>query len=143
MHTDPIADMLTRIRNAQSAHRAELVLPYSKIKLKIAEILKLEGWLSDSQVLPGQKVGTSKKKGRNPKFDMIKITLRYDDLGQPVMRKIQRISKPGRRVYVGRDDLPKVLNDLGIAIISSPQGLMTNKQARKKGVGGEVICEIY
>jgi small subunit ribosomal protein S8 len=145
MHTDPIADMLTRIRNAQAARKSDLVLPYSKIKYKIAEVLKAEGWIKDAKVFPGSSSvdGARKKVRRNPRFDTIKLILKYDPTGQPVIKRITRISKPGRRVYAGSLELPKVLNDLGVAIISSPQGLMTNKQAKQKGVGGEIICEIY
>lgn len=141
--TDPIADMLTRIRNGQMAKKAEVVLPYSKIKFNIAQILSHEGWLGKvEKVEPlSQKV----KKGRQEKeskFNQLRIELLYE--GQkPKITQIRRISKPGRRIYVAKDRLPVVLNNYGIAIISTSKGLMTNKQARKEGMGGEVVCEIY
>lgn len=132
--TDPIADMLTRIRNAQKVKKAEVFVPFSKIKLAIVRILKKQGYIEDfSEAQPAE--------GKN-KFGGLLISLKYEDK-QPVITSLKRISKPGRRVYAGKDDLPKVLNNLGIAILSTPQGIMTNKEAKKAGLGGEVICEIY
>ena len=129
MYTDPIADMLTRIRNASMAGKPEAILPYSKIKFKIAEILRDEGYIG----------GVEKIEDR---FGSVRIKLRYEN-GRPVLNTINRISKPGHRIYAKNSELPHVLNDYGIAIVSTPQGLMTNKQARKKGLGGEIICEVY
>ena len=134
--TDPIADMLTRIRNASLVNKTEVVLPMSKIKFEIAKILKKEGWILDVEVL---KSGSKEQS----KFDELKLSLKYKKSGKSSIAKIRRVSKPGLRVYVKKDNLPKVLNNLGVAIISTPQGLMTNKEARKQGLGGEVLCEVY
>lgn len=128
--TDPIADMLTRIRNASAVKKTEVVLPFSKIKYQIAEILKESGWLKDVEKIKG-------------KFAQIRVELKYDKDGQSTILSIKRISKPGRRIYVDKNNLPVVLNNLGIAIISTSRGLMTNREAKRKSLGGEVICEIY
>lgn len=136
--TDPIADMLTRIRNASAIRKPEVVLPMSKIKFEIAKILKSEGWILDAQIIKGDG-----KKNQASAFDKIKIVLKYKKSGKPVIAKIKRVSKPGLRIYVKKDNLPRVLNNLGVAIISTPSGLMTNKDARKQGLGGEVLCEVY
>lgn len=129
MMTDPISDMLTRIRNAQAVKKSELTLPYSKIKFHIAKILEAEGYVAKvEEVTSG-------------KFPSIRIGLKYDER-RPMIRMIKRVSKPGLRVYAKSDALPRVLSDIGIAIISTPNGLMTNKQARARHLGGEVICEI-
>ncbi|MFA6410540.1 MAG: 30S ribosomal protein S8 [Candidatus Buchananbacteria bacterium] len=130
--TDPIADMLTRVRNALAVRKPEVVLPFSKIKMAIAEILKQHGYVK--QVEKIENPGT--------KFNEIRIVLKYNGK-EPAIENLKRISKPGRRVYVSKDKLPVVLNSLGIAIVSTPQGLMTNKEAKKKNLGGELICEIY
>jgi len=135
---DPIADMLTRIRNASAVNKYEIVLPMSKIKYEMAKILKKEGWINDVAI---SKTGQGKR--INTVFDELKIVLKYKKNGNTVITKITRISKPGLRIYANKNSLPKVLNNLGIAIISTPKGLMTNKEARKKGLGGEVLCEIY
>lgn len=134
---DPIADMLTRIRNASAIKKEEVILPMSKIKYNICKLLEKEGWISKVEVIKGE----SKKNG-SAAFDEIKIALKYKN-GKSVISSIKRISKPSLRIYVNKTELPRVLNNLGIAIISTPQGLMTNKDAKKKGVGGEVVCEIY
>ena len=136
--TDPIADMLTRIRNAAAAKKSELVLPMSKIKYEIAKILKQEGWILDVSIQKKEL-----QKNQTNAFDEIKLTLKYKKSGKSFITSIKRISKPGLRIYVKKDNLPRVLNNFGMAIISTPEGLMTNKGARKKGLGGEVICEIY
>lgn len=135
--TDPIADMLTRIRNASAAKKSEVVLPMSKIKYSIAKILEKEGYVGSVNVEKSEA-----KKNKSFVFDELKIALKYDN-GKSVISSLKRISKPGLRVYVNRDELPRVLNNLGIAIISTSQGLMTNKEARRKNIGGEVVCEIY
>ncbi len=136
--TDPIADMLTRIRNAADVKKTEVCMPFSKMKFEIAQILKREGWILDVERI---KIDAEKNKSFN--FDQLRIALKYKKSGRSVITDIKRISKPGLRVYVKKDNLPKVLNNLGIAVLSTPGGLITNKEARKQGLGGEVICEVY
>lgn len=135
--TDPIADMLTRIRNASAVKKAEIIMPMSKMKHKIALILKEEGWVYDVDVV---KAGADPAKSA---FDELKIVLKYKKSGRSAITSIKRISKPGLRAYSKKVELPRVLNNLGIAIVSTSKGLMTNKKARREGLGGEVICEIY
>ncbi len=130
---DPIADMLTRIRNAGAIGRPEVVLPMSKLKFNIAKIMQENGWIENAEVVSHEGKG----------FDELKLTLKYKPDGSSVISSIERVSKSSRRVYVGKDELPKVLNHLGIAIISTSQGLMTNREAKRRNLGGEVICEIY
>ncbi|MBI5923468.1 MAG: 30S ribosomal protein S8 [Betaproteobacteria bacterium] len=125
--TDPIADMLTRIRNAQMAQKGAVMMPSSKLKVAIARVLKDEGYIDDFAV----RENTGK-----PELD---IALKYY-AGRPVIERIERISKPGLRVYKGKDDLPQVLNGLGVAIVSTPKGVMTDRKARASNVGGEVLC---
>ncbi len=139
--TDPIADMLTRIRNASAVKKPEVILPMSKIKLEIAKILEREGWTQKTEVLENKISRDKKNKSLN--FAQLKIVLKYKKSGRPAITSLKRISKPGLRIYAGKDKLPRVLNNLGMAIISTPQGLMTGKEAKKKGIGGEVICAIY
>lgn len=136
--TDPIADMLTRIRNASAVRKPEVIVPMSKFKEEILKILKNEGWILGYEVikLPG-------KKNKSNSFNELKIILKYKKSGRAAIMHSKKVSKPGLRIYVKKENLPKVLNNLGIAIISTPQGLMTNKEAKKKNLGGEVICEIY
>jgi len=134
--TDPIADMLSRVRNALAVRKEAVVLPMSKIKYQIAKILEANNWVEKVEEMEGQ------GKKEKSKFKEIKIVLKYKS-GKPAISSIKRISKPGLRVYVKKNELPRVLNNLGIAIISTPQGLMTNREAKKRGLGGEVICEIY
>lgn len=136
--TDPIADMLTRIRNASAVGKSEVVLPMSKIKYAIAKILEQEGLITKVEAAGGKEGGAGGKKSED-----FKIILKYLRKGEPAITFIRRASKPGLRVYADKDNLPKVLNNMGIAIISTSHGLMTNKEAKKKGVGGEVICEVY
>ena len=139
--TDPIADMLTRIRNASIVRKTEVVLPMSKIKLAVAKILEKESWIQKAERIPA---GTALvNKDGVSKFDQIKIVLKYKKSGRSSITNIKRISKPGLRIYVGKDEMPRVLNGFGIAVISTSQGIMTNKEARRKKVGGEVLCEIY
>ena len=128
--TDPIADMLTRIRNAMAVKKPEVLIPFSNLKMEIARILKEGNWIESYEK-------------QEDKFFNIKIVLKYDEAGKPAITSIKRISSPGRRVYVNKNKLPRVLNNLGIAIISTSQGLRTNKDAKKQGLGGEVLCEIY
>ncbi len=128
--TDPIADMLTRIRNANDARHATVDVPASKLKIAIAQILKDEGYIKDFEVQEGNYQG------------VIRITLKY--LGkEKVITGLRRVSKPGLRMYAGADDLPKVLRGLGIAIISTSKGVMTDKDARKQHVGGEVLAFVW
>jgi small subunit ribosomal protein S8 len=131
MNTDPISDYLTRIRNAQKAKRKTVEIPASKLKLKITEILNRQGFVGDFNV-----VESSNKQGN------IVIKLKYND-GEGVILGLERVSRPGIRRYLGNDEIPKVLNGLGIAIVSTSKGLMTDGEARKLGVGGEVICNIW
>ena len=138
--TDPIADMLTRIRNALLVGKSEVVLPMSKIKHQLAKILEREGWIEGVKVIKDEQ---GKRKNGSAVFNELKITLKYKGRKSPTITSLKRISKPGLKIYVNKNELPRVLNNLGIAIISTSQGLMTNKEARRKGVGGEVICEVY
>ena len=129
--TDPIADMLTRIRNANSAKHKTVDVPASKMKTAIAEILFKEGYIKAFEIINNEHQG------------IIRITLKYDEKGARVIDGIKRISKPGLRVYAGKEELPKVLNGLGTAIISTSQGLKTDKEAREAGMGGEVLAYIW
>jgi len=129
--TDPIADMLTRIRNANSAFQTSVTMPSSKKLVEIARILKEEGYVIDYTVVPGE-VQPS-----------LSITLKYGPKKERVITGIRRISKPGLRVYAKKDEMPRVLGGLGIAVISTSKGVMTDKQAKKAGVGGEVIAYVW
>ena len=132
--TDPIADMLNRIRNAQAVLKETVVIPYSNLKYEIAKILEKQGF-----------VGKLEKKGRNSR-KMFEITLKYPPSGETdfsVISGLKRISKPGQRIYAGTKEIKAVRGGYGISIISTPKGLMTNKEARRKKLGGEVICEIW
>ena len=136
--TDPIADMLTRIRNASAVGKEEVVLPMSKIKYNIARILEREGWIEKAEVIKSES-----EKNNSAVFDELKLILKYKKNKQPAITSLKKISKPGLKIYVNKTKLPRVLNNLGIAIISTSRGLVTNKEAGKLGIGGEVICEIY
>jgi small subunit ribosomal protein S8 len=127
--SDPIADMLTRIRNAQMVEKVSVAMPSSKVKVAIAQVLKDEGYIDDFAV---------KTDGAKAELN---IALKYY-AGRPVIERIERVSKPGLRVYRGRNDIPQVMNGLGVAIVSTPQGVMTDRKARASGVGGEVICYV-
>jgi small subunit ribosomal protein S8 len=127
---DPIADILTRIRNAQAVSHRTVKVPFSQLKLSLAKILEKEGMI--------ERVGTQ---GRQT-GKIIEIELKYKN-GQPVIHGLKRVSKPGRRIYVKNDQLRPVRQGYGFSIISTPQGLMTNKEAKKKGLGGEVLCEVW
>lgn len=128
--TDPISDMLTRIRNASATNKKEVALPYSKLKFAMAKILEREGY-----------VGKVSEK-ESGSFKELVIELKYKGKDS-VITKMSRISRPGRRIYAKHNELPRVLSDMGVAIISTPNGLMTNKEARKRHLGGEIICEVY
>ncbi len=125
--TDPISDMLTRIRNAQAVHKTTVNMPSSKLKTAIAQVLKDEGYIDGYAIR--QDDGKTE----------IEISLKYY-AGQPVIEKIERVSRPGLRIYRGRDDIPRVMNGLGIAIVSTSRGVMTDRKARATGIGGEVLC---
>jgi len=131
MLTDPIADMLTRIKNANKARHQYVEMPASKLKIEIAKILKREGYIEDYEVIASQP------------FNILRIKLKYLPDKRQVIHGLRRISKPGLRVYVKKDEIPRVLGGLGIAIISTSKGLMTDKEARKQGLGGEVICYVW
>ena len=128
--TDPIADLLTRIRNGQKAGKAQIAVGASKLKSSVLRVLKDEGFIGDFAIAREGAKGT------------ITVALRYYD-GRPVIDKLERVSRPGLRIYRGKDALPKVLGGLGVAIVSTPQGVMTDKQARAAGQGGEVLCVVY
>lgn len=145
MHTDPIADMLTRIRNAQTARKPQVLIPYSKLKFNIAQILEQEKWVAKAEKIESQLNKNYKAKNtkdKQAKFDQIKIELIYEN-GQSKIKHLSRVSKPGRRVYTKQNQLPTILNNYGIALISTTKGVMTNKQAKQENLGGEVICQIY
>jgi len=125
--TDPVADMLTRIRNAQMAEKLSVSMPSSKLKVAIAKVLKDEGYIDDFAI---------RENSAKPELD---IALKYY-AGHPVIERIERVSKPGLRVYKGKDDLPRVMNGLGVAIVSTPKGVMTDRRARAGNMGGEVLC---
>jgi small subunit ribosomal protein S8 len=127
--SDPIADMLTRIRNAQMVQKVSVVMPASKLKTAIAEVLKAEGYI-DNFVVRGE--------ATKPQLE---IALKYY-AGKPVIEHIERVSRPGLRVYKGRHDIPNVMNGLGVAIVTTPKGVMTDRKARQAGIGGEVLCYV-
>ena len=129
--TDPIADMLTRIRNANSARHTSVDVPASNMKKAIADILFDEGYISSVEKIEDGKQG------------ILRITLKYDENGKRVISGLKRISKPGLRVYASKDELPKVLNGLGIALISTSKGIKTDKEARQEGLGGEVLAYVW
>jgi small subunit ribosomal protein S8 len=129
--TDPIADLLTRIRNGQQAGHSSVRIPRSKVKLAIVKLLKNEGFVEGYIDVPDAVQGE------------IKVFLRYDQGEAGVIRGIHRVSKPGRRVYVGKNDIPRVRNGLGVAILTTPRGVLTDSDARRAGVGGEVICHVW
>jgi small subunit ribosomal protein S8 len=126
--SDPIADMLTRIRNAQSVDKTAVTMPSSKLKIAIAQVLKDEGYIEDFAIK-----GDAKAE--------LEIALKYY-AGRPVIERIERVSRPGLRIYRGRHDIPQVMNGLGVAIVTTPQGVMTDRKARAAGVGGEVLCYV-
>jgi small subunit ribosomal protein S8 len=130
--TDPIADMLTRVRNAISAHHDTVGMPTSNTKVALAKILKEEGFIEDYTVA----------KGSGPQGEL-KVALHYRGEGDPAISGIKRVSKPGLRVYVGKGEIPRFYGGLGVAILSTSKGVMTGKQARTEGVGGEVLCHVW
>ena len=127
--SDPIADMLTRIRNAQMVQKAAVVMPSSKLKVAIAQVLKDEGYIDGFKVVAAG--------GKTE----LEVALKYY-AGRPVIERIERVSRPGLRIYKGRDEIPQVMNGLGVAIVTTPKGVMTDRKARQSGVGGEVLCYV-
>lgn len=129
--TDPVSDLLTRLRNAISARHEKADVPSSRFKVELARILKDEGYIKNFKVMDDR--GGS----------LLRLYLKYDDTGNPVIHGLSRSSKPGRRLYKGKDDLPEVLGGLGVAIVSTSQGLLSGNDAKKRGVGGEVVCTVW
>ncbi|MFC1939388.1 30S ribosomal protein S8 [Chloroflexota bacterium] len=128
--SDPIADMLTRIRNAVMVRHDTVLIPVSRMKLSIARVLKEEGFISDYEVAKGKP------------HRVIKVQLKYDDKNEPILSGLERVSKPGLRVYIGRKEIPRVCGGLGIAIVSTSKGVMTGQQAWRSGIGGELLCYV-
>ena len=137
MMTDPVADMLTRMRNALRIRRKKVLIPRSRLKVGIAEVLKREGYIADFRLVDSKPEDMMAQQG------WIEIDLKYGPEGEDVMTFVQRSSKPGRRVYSKVDDLPLVLNGLGISILSTSQGILSDREARQKRIGGEVLCTVY
>lgn len=133
MNTDPIADMLTRIRNANMVSLTEVEMPSSKLKVELAKLLKSEGYVEDYAVT--EKEGSA--------FKTLKITLKYDEKSKPVISNLKRVSRPGLRNYCKAKDIPQVLGGMGIAIISTSKGLLTDRKAKKENVGGEILCYVW
>lgn len=133
MNTDPIADMLTRIRNANMVSLTEVDMPGSKLKIELAKLLKSEGYIEDYKVV--EQEGSS--------FKTLKITLKYDEKSKPVISNLKRVSRPGLRNYCKAKNIPQVLGGMGIAIISTSKGLLTDRKARKENVGGEILCYVW
>jgi small subunit ribosomal protein S8 len=131
MMTDPIADMLTRIRNALQIERPFVDIPTSKLKVGIANVLQREGYIWDYEIVE-----------LDPQ-SVLRVNLKYSPTGERVIQKISRVSKPGRRIYVGSQNLPEVLDGLGICVMSTNQGVLSNREAKQKNVGGEVLCEVW
>jgi small subunit ribosomal protein S8 len=131
MWSDPIADMLTRVRNAARVRRPTVNIPASKLKVGIAQVLKQEGYISDFDMIEDARQGT------------LRIHLKYGPRGEDLIRSVVRRSRPGRRLYMGVDELPSVLDGLGIAIVSTSQGVMSDRQCRERRVGGELLCTVY
>lgn len=129
--TDPVSDLLTRLRNAISARHEKADVPSSRFKVELARILKDEGYIKNFKVMDDR--GGS----------LLRLYLKYDDTGNPVIHGLSRSSKPGRRLYMGKNELPEVLGGLGVAIVSTSQGLLTGNDAKKRGVGGEVVCTVW
>ena len=134
--TDPIADMLTRVRNGVMAGHTQVAMPSSKIKVEIAKILKEEGFIENFEVADGERAG----------FKVLRVKIKY--VGErrerrPVISGLERVSKPGRRIYTKRQDIPWVLSGIGVAILSTPKGVMTGQRARQLGIGGEILCKVW
>ncbi|MBN2854259.1 30S ribosomal protein S8 [Patescibacteria group bacterium] len=134
---DPIADMFTRIRNASSVKKEKVALPMSKLKKEIASILQREGWIKSFKVIPGG------LEGAHNKFDELELVLKYRKNGKAQISSIKRVSRPGLKIYASKNEIPRILNGYGMAIISTSNGLMTDKEARFKKIGGEILGEIF
>ena len=130
MYTDPIADMLNRIKNASKSHKDELAMPYSKFKASLASLLAKEGFVKGFSEVPG-------------KFKQLQINLKYGPSGEPVIAGIKRVSKPGQRIYMPKEKLPKTNSGLGITVVSTSKGLFTERDAKKQKLGGEIICQVW
>jgi len=153
--TDPIADMLTRIRNGMMARHDQVVMPASNLKMELARILKEEGFIKDYEIVrekpkpadrgrtPDRARGGDKPEKKEPSFRTMRVWLRYTSKREPVITGIRRISKPGLRVYRKADDMPRVLGGLGSAIVTTPRGVMTAREARRQNTGGEVLCYVW
>lgn len=133
MHSDPIADMLTRVRNACRARKTEVRIPFSRVKLALGKVLAEQGYVSDVREVDAQ----------SPREHALMLNVRYDSRREPVITDLQRVSTPGSRVYLGCDELPRVKNGLGIVILTTSRGLMTDGQARKARIGGEPLCKVW
>lgn len=131
MHSDPIADMLTRIRNGVRIERASVDMPYSKLKHGVADVLQREGFIWDSEVIEGEPTR------------ILRVNLKYGTNGEIVINHIQRVSKPGRRVYVAASEMNRVRHGTGITVVTTPKGVLSNREARKDHVGGEVLAEVW
>jgi small subunit ribosomal protein S8 len=131
MMTDPIADMLTRIRNSILIKAEKVDIPASRLKVEIAKIMKEEGFIKSYKIIKDKKQG------------ILRVTLKYTPDNRPIVEGLKRISKPGRRVYVGKDEVPSVVGGMGIAVMTTPKGILTDKTCRREGVGGEVLCYIW
>ena len=131
MLTDPIADMLIRIKNAITVKNDKVDIPASRMKIEIAKILKEEGFIKSYKIIKDKKQG------------VVRINLKYTPDGDPAITDLKRVSKPGRRVYVGKEEIPRVLGGLGIAILTTSSGILTDKECRQRGIGGEVICYVW
>jgi small subunit ribosomal protein S8 len=129
--TDPISDFLARLRNAIMSRKTEIVLPASTVKLKLAELMRDEGYLTAVAFNPEGPQGT------------ISVTIRWDAQHRPAITGLRRVSRPGQRAYAGKDDIKKVRGGMGVAVVSTSKGLLTDKQARKQGLGGEILCEVW
>lgn len=139
---DPISDLLTRIRNAQKVKHQEVLVPYSNFKFAIVSVLQKEGYLNFCRVIEEESL-TKLKTGKKKKRKKIKIGLKYDENREPVIHEITKISKPGQRIYTSVKKLSMIKGGLGIAIVSTSRGIMTDREARKRRLGGEVICEVW
>lgn len=128
MSSDNISDMLTKIRNASKAKHESVKVPLSKLKLEIIKIMKNEGFIKNFKVYDEKS------------FKIIKIFLKYDEYGEPVFENLSKVSKPGRRIYKGKDEIPRILNGLGVVVVSTSKGVLTGKKAKEENVGGEVLC---
>jgi small subunit ribosomal protein S8 len=129
--TDPLADMLTRIRNAGTARFDKVDIPASQMKISLARILKEEGYIKNFKIIKDKKQG------------ILRVYLKYDEVNKPLINGLKRISKPSRRVYASKDEIPQVLGGLGIAVVSTSKGILTDREARRNGIGGEVLCTIW